>query len=315
MKYPIIDLHCDLLLYLAADRRRTPIDPASRCSVPQLQEGGVSSQVFAIYTDTKKGSTTVGERQFQLLSAIKGVNVLASIENGSVIAEEDEPLEAGLKRLGSFIQRKGKFAYLSLTWNDENRFGGGNNSNNVGLKADGKILLEKLAELNIPVDLSHTSDKLAEGILNYIDAAKLNLPVLASHSNSRSVCNHLRNLPDEIAQEIFKRGGVIGLNFVMHIVGGNTFEDIYRHYAHFKKWGGEDKVCFGADFFSSDDLPESLKKLHTEWFPAAWPNSSCYPHLLKDWINKEYISKETAQKLANENARRFFLEKTQITDI
>jgi len=44
----------------------------------------------------------------------------------------------------------------------------------------------------IPIDLSHTSDLLAEGILNHIDSQKLEIPVIASHSNFRAIWNHRR---------------------------------------------------------------------------------------------------------------------------
>ena len=62
--------------------------------------------------------------------------------------------------------------------------------------------------------LSHTSDALAHDIFNHIDKHKLAVPVIASHSNFRSVSDHVRNLPDEIANEIVNRNGLIGMNFL-----------------------------------------------------------------------------------------------------
>ncbi len=59
-----------------------------------------------------------------------------------------------------------------MTHHTENRFGGGNFSE-VGLKEDGKVLLDYLTDKNIVIDLAHTSDALAFGILNYIDHKKL----------------------------------------------------------------------------------------------------------------------------------------------
>ena len=108
--------------------------------------------------------------------------------------------------------------YVSFTWNMENRFGGGALTT-VGLKDDGKRLLEVLATNRIAVDLSHASDRLAYDIFNYIDKHKLDMKVIASHSVMRAIHHAPRNLPDEIAKEIIKRKGIIGLNFIAKFIG------------------------------------------------------------------------------------------------
>ena len=71
----------------------------------------------------------------------------------------------------------------------------------------------------IAIDLSHTSDFLAHDILNYIDKMGLNVRTIASHSNFRKIAEVVRNLTDEIAKEILKRGGVIGFNLFKSFVG------------------------------------------------------------------------------------------------
>lgn len=305
MAYNVIDLHCDLLLYLAGAPGRSPYDASARCSLPQLKSGGVSTQVFALFAETKRGSTLDGQKQWEHFPEIEGINALAAIENASILAEEDEPLTKAFERFHGFLQAGIPFAYLSLTWNDENRFGGGALSPGIGLKEDGKALLDYLAEYNLPVDVSHASDKLVEGIFSYIDAKKLPLTVIASHSNSRKIYDHPRNLPDELAREIFYRNGVIGLNFVTTMTGGEHYDDIFRHYAHFKALGGEGKLCFGADFFCPEDLPESSHKKHSSWFSPLMPDASCYPALLSHWLSHGYLSPAEAEALANKNAQRF----------
>ena len=61
------------------------------------------------------------------------VGALAAIENASGFCEEQEPLEDGLRRFERLVAEAGPLAYVSLTWNDENRFGGGNKAS-AGLK-------------------------------------------------------------------------------------------------------------------------------------------------------------------------------------
>lgn len=280
--YPCGDLHCDLLLYLAGGPPRTAFDPDARCSVPYLKEGGVVFQTLAVYTETAPGSTASAAKQISIfkthIQEFPEIAWMPAIENGSGVIEEGEKLELGLERLARWQRELKNILYLSLTWNTENRLGGGNFST-VGLKRDGEIFLEKLAELGICIDMSHTSDALAHDILNYIDKKGLKLRPIASHSNFRKFCDMRRNLPDEIAREIFKRGGVIGMNFVRKFVGPDFLPDLRRHIEHGIALGGERQLCFGADFFCTTDSPS--KDLEP-YFMEGYGNASCYQKVLRE---------------------------------
>ena len=73
-----------------------------------------------------------------------------------------------------------------------------------GLSDFGKIIIKKMNELGMMIDISHVSDKSA------LQAIRLSHhPVIASHSGARSVANHPRNIPDNIIKEIAKKGGVV----------------------------------------------------------------------------------------------------------
>jgi len=274
--YSIIDLHCDLLCFLAKQEGRSPFDPLSCCSIPQLRQGNVEFQTLAIFTETKKGSSQQGEKQLRAFKSMPkncGIKFMPAVENASSFFEEDEHLEQGFKRLELAMSEGIRFLYLSLTWNSENRFGGGNASQ-IGLKDDGKVLLEFLNEHKIAIDFSHTSDPLAHDILHYIDKKKLSLIPIASHSNFRSITHHPRNLPDDIAKEIFRRGGVVGLNFVRAFIGEQP-SDFCRHIHHAISLGGLQHLCLGADFFPEDDIPPELNYLKPFFF-SGFENSSCY---------------------------------------
>ncbi len=278
---PCADLHCDLLLYLAGKPPRSPFDPESRCSVPQLKAGGVVFQTLAIYTETEKGSTLSAQKQAECykktVQDFPEIRWMAAIENASGLVEEGESLELGLKRLRQWHQEFNQILYLSLTWNTENRFGGGNFTS-AGLKPDGEILLEALAELGIAIDFSHTSDALAHDILNTIDKKGLKLTPIASHSNFRLICHRARNLLDEFAKEIFKRGGVIGMNFVHKFVGKEFIPSLQRHIERGLALGGEKQLCLGADFFCTTDVPLNDPQ---PFFVEEFGNASCYPKVLE----------------------------------
>lgn len=303
----IADFHCDLLSFLAEDDKRTPYDPASRASISQLQVGNVKWQTLAIYTKTGQGSVESGLKQAEVFLQLpqkypvfgKEIQIVASIENGSSFFGENEPFEKGLKRLESFYQKAGKIGYISLTWNGENRFGGGNGAS-VGLKEEGVKLLRWMSGKKIAIDLSHTSDKLAEEILSEIE--NLDLIPIASHSNFRKVSNHPRNLPDHLAKEIGARNGLIGLNFVRVFLGSHGPEDFIRQVEHADKLGLLDHFCFGADFFADHEIAPELQYM-IPMFNAGFDNASCYPKVIE--LLKKHLSNDILEKIAYKNLSQF----------
>ena len=308
-KKMIYDLHSDLLCYLANDSSRTAYDRAVRCSIPQLIEGGVKFQALPIFTETAKGSSGRGYQQVLAYKrlALKeiGIDTLPAIENASSFSEEEESLEACLRRLEAFQHEIGKILYISLTWNTENRFGGGALTSK-GLTSDGRRLIDYMNEKKIAIDLSHASDPLAFDILNYVEAHSLSLPILASHSNMREVTSVPRNLPDEIALEIWRRGGVVGLNFIRYFIGSETPLNFVKQLEHVFKLGGEKQVCFGADFFYEEDLSLSYRKPPDEVFFSDYGEASAYPRLIDLWQSHMGLSDEILEGIAHKNLESFF---------
>jgi len=272
----IADLHADLLWYLAKDSGRTPFDAASQISLTQLTAGGVKLQIFPIYTKTGHDSVQEGEKQWTIYNHAfpffaTHLTPRLSIENSSSFCSEDEPLEVGLKRLARWHAAY-PLVYISLTWNEENRFGGGA-ATSIGLKDDGKKLLEWMQGKKIAVDLSHASDALAEAVLK----ETVTLVPIASHSNFRSVHSHERNLPDHLAQEICRKGGIIGLNLIRHFVGSQV-QDFLRHLEHAHRLGIENHLCLGADFFPEIDVEKEKAHLKPYFFEG-FSNPECFPKL------------------------------------
>lgn len=310
---PIIDLHCDLLAYLAEKKTRHAENQEVRCSLPQLIKGNVILQALAVYTETRRGSVASAERQMKIFRTLPAlypegfqhlktlempksngkVHIVAAIENASGLCSETERLEKAFSRFDQYRKLSGPILYISLTWNTENRFGGGNHSR-AGLKRDGELMLEYLDQKKIAIDLSHTSDALAYDILNYIDAKGLKVIPIASHSNFRSITKQARNLPDELAKEIFRRGGVIGLNFVKAFIGKQFPDDFTRHIDYARSLGGLNAYCFGADFFYDRGMPFIFSR---------YGNSSCYPEMLNH-LN-EVFTKQELEKIAHVNFENF----------
>lgn len=322
----IADLHCDLLLYLAGNKGRTPFDSVVRCSIPQMRAGGVKIQILPIFTQTDAGSCQSGQEQNRLFHALPHqfsddfihlnaaetlskyphkTAIMRSIENASAFCIEKEPLEHGLQRLAQLLS-EGPIAYISLTWNSQNRFGGGVDSN-TGITDDGRSLLNFISQKHVAVDLSHTSDYLAYDILDHIDKYALDIPVIASHSNCRTITNEPRNLPDGLIKEIIARNGIIGLNFIKRFLGRSSPLLLSKHLENILKYNGEKHVCFGADFFFEEDLPLSLRRPAGEYFFDELAHSGLYANALDQWQKNLGASTELLNSIAYTTAKDFLL--------
>jgi membrane dipeptidase len=321
MKYPIADMHCDLLSFMAKIPGADPFDRDQiACAFPWMKDGNVKMQVLAIYTDVNSGSMDLADRQAEIFvdllrkevgtvtrfdsAYIQGqpeqIGIIASVENAAGFGNETASWPEIYSQFDSIVDKVGQLAYISLTHHTENRFGGGNYTEGIGLKDDGKRLLDYMAGKKIPIDLSHTSDLLAAGILNHIDRHHLPIPVIASHSNFRAIWDHKRNLSDEFAQEIVRRGGIIGVNFLRAFLDPEVPERLFEHFSHGFSLG-DDAICFGADFFYTKDFPD--KSRHPFYFPLA-ENAGKYPALLERL--SQSLNKSQLRKLASENVFNFY---------
>jgi membrane dipeptidase len=310
-----IDLHNDLLSYLVASPSNTPHDSATCSSIEQLRKGGVGCLVLAVFAETKKGSElqlACQSKAYERLHEQYGddfcllqhrdpgkISTCLAIENCSTFSSESEPLDKGLRRLKRIFQKGIYPLYVSLTWNQENRFGGGAHSS-AGLKDEGKIILDLLEGNATAIDLSHASDQLALDILNYMDRSNSSLHVIASHSEFRAITDASRNLPDEIAQEIAHRGGVIGLTAIRRFIG-DTVDDFYRHIEHALAMNLGNALSIGADFFCVPGLPpKTLQAFYQEHFFPELSDASCLRPLLEQ-IGKRF-GVEVKNKIAWKNA-------------
>lgn len=328
MRRPVIDLHCDLLSYLVHEKGRGPKDAISRSSLPQMLQGNVAIQLLAIFSSNT--SKAFQEMQSQL-AAFEGLLLLEKparasemlfsinedmivekqaflpcIENASGLAMPHQSIHDALSSLDSILKRIGPLGYISLTWDGENRFAGGCGSN-VGLKEDGKALIEHMDQRGIPIDLSHASDHLIDDIFNFTDKKSLKTPLLASHSNFREITDKARNLPRAFAQEIIRRDGIIGLNFFCHFSGGIKALDITKHVEYAIELGAEDHLAIGADFFCDADFPHIKDKYKSDkCFYRELASSSCYPTFLSMLQNELGLNEKVIDKIAFNNAKRFY---------
>jgi len=129
---------------------------------------------------------------------------LIGVENGYPLGDASTAIE----RVKEFHDRGAR--YLSLAHNGHSQLADSNNGEasgqwaHNGLSELGKQVIAELNRVGIMVDLSHPSKA-----ANMQAIALSKAPVIASHSSARALCDHSRNMDDELLLALEKNGGVV----------------------------------------------------------------------------------------------------------
>lgn len=145
---------------------------------------------------------------------------------------------------------------VNLTWNFENALSGSNaDAPERGLTERGRAFVCKMQKLGMIADVSHLSDPGFWDVAGLSEAA--GVPFIASHSNSRALCPHKRNLTDEQFTAIIRCRGVAGLNLCGEFLDESdpSLDRAAAHIEHFLALGGEENVAMGGDWDGCDLCP------------------------------------------------------------
>ena len=161
----------------------------------------------------------------------------------------------------------------------------------LGLTEYGFSMVKEMNRLGMIVDVSHLSDK---GFYDVINTTTK--PIVASHSNSRSVCNHVRNLTDDMIIKLHENGGVMGMNFCKAFldedenIGYNTIDCVIKHMKYIKNLVGVDVISFGSDFDGIEPdielkdaslMPKLIERMKEEGFTEEEIEKICYLNFLR----------------------------------
>jgi membrane dipeptidase len=135
---------------------------------------------------------------------------------------------------------------MQLTYNNRSAFGDGClEPSNAGLSKAGVAALQKMNEIGVAVDLSHSGYRTtSEGIAT---SAK---PVLITHSGCTAVYQHPRSKPDDILKALADRGGYMGIFLMPYLAASPivpTREHVLSHLLHAINICGADHVGIGSD--------------------------------------------------------------------
>ena len=203
----------------------------------------------------------------------------------------------GSRAVGEAIEKVQEFydkgvRMMTLTWNGKAPVGDGCMVENAGgLTTFGRQVVCKMEEVGMLIDVSHLSEK---GFWDVVSITKK--PFIATHSNSKAVCNHLRNLTDEQFNVFIQRRGLVGMNFYSLFINGTMqgdIEELFQHIDHFIELGGEDVITMGSDFDGAK-MSEHMRGIQDIGY--------LYKGLVKRY------GQNRSEKFYFENAKRFCLE-------
>lgn len=273
----IVDAHCDTI-WAAPKQQRDFTRRSNRghLDIPRLREAGVVLQFFALFSDPAHGSHGYTHKALEMIDAFyqavskaKGLwplfwrHQIAKVRAGDGVAgllaiEGGEALGGSVEILRCFF-RLGVRS-VGLTWNGRNELADGQmeTGSGGGLTRAGIEVVTEMERLGMLIDVSHLSD---HGFWHVLEVTTG--PVIASHSNARSQCSHLRNLTDEQIRALAQRGGFIGINLMPDFLreGGEAqIDDIIRHIDHMASAvGNTAHIGIGSDFDGVEKLPAGIE--------------------------------------------------------
>ncbi|MCC2102623.1 MAG: dipeptidase [Hyphomicrobiales bacterium] len=357
---PLVDAHNDLPYVIRADRQAQGDVAAYRLDerrnsgdtdIPRLREGRVAAQFWAAFIPPKEQRPA--SFALQQIALIKRMNELhpdvflpaarasdvkrahrqkkiasfITIENGAAIENRLDALDAYYD-LGVRLMTLCHNA--TLDWVDSATDAPRSN----GLSDFGRQVIARMNDLGMIVDCAHVSDDVMHQALDISRA-----PVVFSHSNARALCDHRRNVPDDVLARIADKGALVMATFVPDFICqrskdwmaalkdayGKTPEGLDNdivvptrekeigawprgslnqycdHLEYLKSKVGPDHIGIGSDFFGGPQ-GEGLKDV------------SCFPHIFAELIRRGWPNTHL-KKLAGENFLRVFraVEKARLT--
>nr|XP_019045401.1 hypothetical protein I302_05790 [Kwoniella bestiolae CBS 10118]OCF24331.1 hypothetical protein I302_05790 [Kwoniella bestiolae CBS 10118] len=314
--HPLIDTHVDLPLIMRAINR-DPVEAAGQLSgsypghvdVPRMREGKLGGIFMAVWLPCRPGTDYClpNDVSSDILNLHHRLRSLTSLDDFQYARTSEDTLNAfKVGRFATFIGVEGAHMlgnslsilrvwaqlgvrYITLTHTGHNAFASSAGSGGPiepvhpgnGLTELGRELIKEMNRTGIMIDLSHVSD---ETMRQAIQLSKA--PVLFSHSNARALCDHPRNIPDDVLDMI---GSEEGKNSgVIHCVFNDTFvslEDptlakVADHIEYIAERCGKGHVGIGSDF---DGIDVSVTGLE---------DATKYPDLIAEMVARGWTDGE-----------------------
>ena len=298
----------DIAAYGLSRRR-----PTGDTDIPRLRDGRVAAQFWAAYVPPKEQQpASFALQQIALIrrlnnspgrvfSAYRSGDVARARRQGKIASfitiENGAAVENRIDALNSFYELGVRLMtlchYATTDWCDSAT----DTPRHGGLSDFGKRVVAKMNSLGIIIDLAHVSDAVMRQAIELSRA-----PVVFSHSNARALCDHRRNVPDDVLDLARANGALIMATFVPDFikarpknskdVSNGTLSQYCDQLDYLKSRVGPDCIGIGSDFFGGPQ-GEGLEDV------------SCFPHIFAELISRGWTESDL-KKLAGNNLLRVF---------
>lgn len=276
--------------------------------VPRMMNGGVTCQVFAVSSERSRTpayplrtAMLMIDRFYKECESIPELvpvksyqEIIDAKQNGKAAGllsiEGADVIEGRIELLGVFHRLGVRMVGLVHSLRNQLADGVADRRTGGRLSELGVQAVEELDRLGIIIDVSHLNE---EGFWDVLEHTKN--PVIASHSNSRAVCNHPRNMTDEMITALAENNGVMGMNFAPAFVHPTeaTLEGVVDHIDHIVDLVGPDHVGLGSDY---DGIPST---------PRGLEDVTKMPDITRELIKRGYLEEDIKKILGGNHLRLF----------
>ncbi|MFI0929755.1 dipeptidase [Streptomyces sp. NPDC021012] len=234
--HPVVDGHNDLPWALREhvrydlDRMDIASDQSAslHTDLARLRAGGVGAQFWSVYVPCRLAGDDAVSATLEQIDIVDQLLDRYAADLAPALTADD--MEAARKqgRIASLKGAEGGHSinnslatlralhalgvrYMTLTHNDNNDWADSatDEPRVGGLTAFGREVVREMNRSGMLVDLSHVAATTMRAALDATAA-----PVIFSHSSSLAVCDHPRNVPDDVLERLPANGGVAMATFV-----------------------------------------------------------------------------------------------------
>lgn len=298
---PLIDGHNDLpweirkagisAAAMRLDRGRSGV----LTDIPRLRRGMVGGQFWSVWVPTSLSGTEAVKTTREQIDRVKEMcaaypsvfelaytadDVMRIFKSGKIASligmEGGHSINGSLETLRDMYRRGAR--YMTLTHSKNTPWADSATDNPVhnGLTKFGEQVVLEMNRLGMIVDLSHVSPATMRHALRITKA-----PVIFSHSGARAVCDHPRNVPDDVLRTLRANGGVVMVVFLPRYVSNSTpsVSKVADHIDHIRKTAGINHIGIGSDFDGGGGFP-------------GLDDVSKFPNLTLELIRRGYTDEE-----------------------
>ncbi|MFB4194553.1 dipeptidase [Streptomyces carpaticus] len=239
-EHPVVDGHNDLPWALREQvrydltRRDIATDQSAHLhtDLPRLRAGGVGAQFWSVYTRSDFAGDDAVSSTLEQIDAVRQLLDRYPADLAPATTADDMERARSQGRIASLMGAEGGHSinnslatlralyalgvrYMTLTHNDTIDWADSatDEPRHQGLSAFGEEVVREMNRIGMLVDLSHVSADTMRDALRVSEA-----PVIFSHSSARAVCDHPRNIPDDVLAALPANGGVAMATFVPKFV-------------------------------------------------------------------------------------------------